>query len=160
MSTPAVLFASMVKLMILCLTTFWVTSFTVSRFVVFYEAYSNALRVVRDEEWVRGQCSDPLFYSNLKQHSDLCLTVQINFERSPFLVGLNAVADTAYLCGRRSCADVLADIANGGWPVILTCGLFSLLAPTAVVHVFKHLVAGERRLAGDLPHHHHYNKLL
>ena len=45
-TTPAVLFASMVKLMIICLTTFWVTSFTVSRFVVFYEAYSNALRVV------------------------------------------------------------------------------------------------------------------
>ena len=148
MSTPAMIFASMLKLMIICLTTFWIVSFSVGRFFVFYEAYTTALRLVRDEAWIREQCSDPLFYSNLKQHSDLCQSVQINFERSPVLVALNAVSETAYLCGRYSCAENLAAISRGGWPVIVSVGFFSLLAPALLMQVMRVLMSSGR----DSPH--------
>ena len=151
MSTPAMIFASMLKLMIICLTTFWIVSFLVGRFFVFYEAYTSALRVVRDEAWIREQCSDPLFYSNLKQHSDLCQSVQINFERSPVLVALNAVSETAYLCGRFSCVENLTAISRGGWPVILSVGLFSLLAPALLVQVMRVLMSSSGGGNNHLP---------
>ena len=141
MSTPAMIFSSVLKLMIICLTTFWIVSFSVGRFFIFHEAYTSAIRVVRDEAWIRTQCSDPQFYSNLKQHSDLCLSVQINFERNPFLVALNAVSETAYLCGRYSCAENLAAISRGGWPVILSVGFISLLAPTILMQCMRLLMS-------------------
>jgi hypothetical protein len=153
--------ASMIKLIIVCLTTFWIVSFSMGRFFVFYEAYTSALRLVRDEAWIRTQCADPQFYSNLKQHSDLCQSVQINFERSPLLVALNAVSETAHLCGRYSCTDNLAAISRGGWPLILSVGFFSLLAPTLLVQVMRLLMSS--RGGSDLPlnyHQHHAGKFL
>jgi hypothetical protein len=148
MTTPSIMLASMLKLMIICLTTFWIVSFSVGRFFVFYEAYTSALRLVRDEAWIRAQCSDPQFYSNLKQHSDLCQSVQINFERSPLLVALNAVSETAFLCGRFSCTENLAAISRGGWPVIALVGLISLLAPTLLVQAMRLLMSSR---GGELP---------
>jgi hypothetical protein len=150
--------ASMIKLMIICLTTFWIVSFSMGRFFVFYEAYTSALRLVRDEAWIRTQCADPQFYSNLKQHSDLCQSVQINFERSPLLVALNAVSETAHLCGRYSCTDNLAAISRGGWPLILSVGFFSLLAPTLLVQVMRLLMSS--RGGSDLPLNYHQGKYL
>jgi hypothetical protein len=149
------IFASMLKLMIICLTTFWIVSFSVGRFFVFYEAYTSALRLIRDEAWIRSQCSDPQFYSNLKQHSDLCQSVQINFERSPVLVALNAVSETAYLCGRYSCVENLAAISRGGWPVILSVGFMSLLAPTLLVQIMRVLMASNK---SELPTNYHNGK--
>jgi hypothetical protein len=157
MSTPAMMLASMLKLMIICMTTFWIVSFSVGRFFVFYEAYTSALRVVRDEAWIRAQCADPQFYSNLKQHSDLCQSVQINFERSPLLVALNAVSETAHLCGRYSCTENLMVISRGGWPVILSVGFFSLLAPTLLVQVMRLLMSSK---VSDLPTSYHAGKFL
>jgi hypothetical protein len=157
MSTPAMMLASMLKLMIICMTTFWIVSFSVGRFFVFYEAYTSALRVVRDEAWIRAQCADPQFYSNLKQHSDLCQSVQINFERSPLLVALNAVSETAHLCGRYSCTDNLMAISRGGWPVILSVGFISLLAPTLLVQVMRLLMSSK---VSDLPTSYHAGKFL
>lgn len=145
----------MLKLMIICLTTFWIVSFSVGRFFVFYEAYTSALRLIRDEAWIRSQCSDPQFYSNLKQHSDLCQSVQINFERSPVLVALNAVSETAYLCGRYSCVENLAAISRGGWPVILSVGFMSLLAPTLLVQIMRVLMASNK---SELPTNYHNGK--
>ncbi len=138
--------ASMLKLMIICLTTFWIVSFSMGRFFVFYEAYTSALRTIRDEAWIRTQCDDPQFYSNLKQHSDLCQSVQINFERSPLLVALNAVSETAHLCGRYSCTENLVAISKGGWPVILCVGLVSLLTPTLLVQVMRLLMTSRSEL--------------
>jgi hypothetical protein len=157
MSTPAMMLASMLKLMIICMTTFWIVSFSVGRFFVFYEAYTSALRLIRDEAWIRTQCSDPQFYSNLKQHSDLCQSVQINFERSPLLVALNAVSETAHLCGRYSCTENLVSITRGGWPVILSVGFISLLAPTLLVQVMRLLMSSR---ASDLPTSYHAGKFL
>ncbi len=150
--------ASMLKLMIICMTTFWIVSFSVGRFFVFYEAYTSALRLIRDEAWIRTQCSDPQFYSNLKQHSDLCQSVQINFERSPLLVALNAVSETAHICGRYSCTENLIAITRGGWPVILSVGFISLIAPTLLVQVMRLLMSTR---ASDLPtSYHHAGKFL
>ena len=91
MATPAMVAASMTKLMVVALTVFWIISFSIGRIFIFYEAYTSVIRVHKEEKWLRLQCGDPNFYTNMRQHTDVCANVQRNFERIPFLVGLNAV---------------------------------------------------------------------
>jgi hypothetical protein len=69
MSTPAMVAASMIKLMVVCLGVFWIVSFSVGRIFIFYEAYTSFLSVLKDEAWLRIQCASPEFYSNMRQHT-------------------------------------------------------------------------------------------
>jgi hypothetical protein len=132
--------ASMLKLMVVALSVFWIISFSIGRIFIFYEAYTSVLRVHKEEGWLRIQCGDPNFYTNMRQHTDLCASVQRNCERIPFLVGLNAVAETAHLCGRYSCADAIIYISNGGWPVLLTVAIVCVFAPMLLMKVGRLVV--------------------
>ena len=147
MSTPAMIVASMLKIMIICLGVFWVVSFSVGRIFIFYESYTSFLAVLKDEEWLRVQCALPEFYTNMRQHTELCSTVMFNAARSPLLIALNDVAGTAHLCGRNSCADVLVTLSNAGWPVIVTVVALLLVAPVIILRIARMLVL--------VPHHHH-----
>ena len=143
MSTPAMVAASVIKLMVISIGVFWVVSFGVSRVFVFYEAYTEFQNVLKNEAWLRTQCIDSDFYSNLRQHTELCDGVLRNSERSPFLIALNAVAETANLCGRYTCMEALS---NAGWPVIFAGVVTVLFAPTVLVRVVQGVVMG-----GQLP---------
>jgi hypothetical protein len=140
MATPAMVFACLIKLMVISVGVFWAVSFGVSRLFVFYEAYSAFLRVLKDEEWLRVQCALPEFYSNLRQHTDLCNNVRLNAERSPLLIALNEVANTAHLCGRYTCAEALAALSGAGWPALLGLAAVLLLAPSLVVRIARAVV--------------------
>ena len=140
MSTPVKMVASMLKIMVVALGVFWIVSFTVGRLFVFYETYTETMRLLKDETWLRGQCADPSFYSNIRQHADLCTAVQRNFERGAILVALNAVANTAHLCGRQSCADAVIYISNGGWPVLVTVALVAAFGPTILAAATRMLI--------------------
>ena len=135
-------FSCLIKLMVISVGVFWVVSFGVSRLFVFYEAYSAFLRILKDEEWLRSQCSLPEFYSNLRQHTDLCNNVRLNAERSPLLIALNEVANTAHLCGRYSCAEAFTMLSSAGWPVLLGLVAVLLVAPSVVVRIARGVVRG------------------
>jgi len=45
------------------------------RVYAFHEAYVFEVGKRNDERWLLLQCADPDFYSNLRQHSDLCTEV-------------------------------------------------------------------------------------
>lgn len=49
------------------------------RVYVFFEAYSQFTLQRVEEEWLRQSCQDPDFYSNMRQHTDLCALVSIYF---------------------------------------------------------------------------------
>lgn len=145
MATPAMVVSCLLKLMVISVGVFWVVSFGVSRLFVFYEAYSAFLRVLKDEEWLRIQCALPEFYANLRQHTDLCNAVRLNAERSPILIALNEVANTAHLCGRRSCVDAISGV---GWPAILAMAVTLLMAPSFIIKIARGVVHGDH-----LPRH-------
>lgn len=147
MATPAMVFACLLKLMAISVGVFWVVSFGVSRLFVFYEAYSAFLRVLKDEEWLRVQCALPEFYSNMRQHTDLCNAVRLNAERSPMLIALNEVANTAHLCGRYSCTEALTMLSGAGWPAIVALVATLFVAPSLIVKVARGVVHS------DLPRH-------
>ena len=140
MSTPAMLFGSVAQFMIVTLTAFWTASFLVLRVAVFVDAWQQAVRVQQDEAWLRLQCDDPDFYSNMRQHTDLCMQVRKNAEQIPFLQALSAVANTAHLCGRYSCADAVLYMSNRGGLPVLVAGLAALLmAPGALWALWRWL---------------------
>lgn len=145
MATPGMVLASVIKLMVVSMGVFWIVSFFISRVHVFYEAYTAFLHVLQQEAWLRKQCAIPEFFSNMRQHADVCEQAQRNSERSPFLIALNAVAETGHVCGHRSCADALS---GAGWPAILALGVTVAIAPTLLVRIARCLVVGDQ-----LPRH-------
>lgn len=121
------LFGHILRFIMVALTAFWVASFLIIRLVIFIEAYSEAQRLKKDDLWLLNQCMQPEFYSKIRHHTDLCTQVQTNAERSAFLHALNAVANTAHLCGRQSCLQVIEWITNGGWPTLVWIGIALML---------------------------------
>ena len=143
MTTPAMVFSSVIKLIIISLGVFWSVSFLVSRLFIFYEAYTDYVRTLKDEQWLLLQCASPEFYTNLRTHTDLCNNVRRNAERSAFLIALNAVAQTAHLCGRYSCVESLAFLStSAGWPVLIAAVAVVLLAPAVLIKIVRGVVAG------------------
>ena len=144
MSTPAMVFASLLKLMITSVGVFWVVSFLVSRLFVFSEAYMTFIGILKDEQWLLKQCESAEFYTNLRAHTDLCNEVRRNAERSPVLFALNEGAQTSHICGRHSCTDAIAFLSSSaGWPALAAIVVTVLLAPTLLVRIVRSVVNGE-----------------
>lgn len=123
MATPAMLAGQLLRLLMLAMTAFWTSSFLLIRTVVFVEAFNEVIAIQRDEAWLLRKCSDAEFHLNLRRHTDLCDQVHRNAERNPYLYAFGAVAQTAHLCGRHSCAQVLAWLGEGGWATLIWMGL-------------------------------------
>ena len=73
-------------------TAYAVCSVALSRCVVFFEAYDEALSTQRKEDWLLEQCLNSTFYANMRMHTNVCEKVRRNAERSPMLNALDAVA--------------------------------------------------------------------
>jgi hypothetical protein len=60
---------------VICFWMLWSATFVVTRVYALHEAYVSEVGKRNDERWLLKQCGDPEFYSNLKQHSELCTEV-------------------------------------------------------------------------------------
>ena len=127
MATPAMLVGTILRVAIIFLSCFWAASFFIVRLAVFVEAFKEARQIQHDEMWMMAQCQDPQFYSHMRRHTDLCFMVQRNSERSPWLYAMNALADTAHLCGRYSCQDMIISLGDKGWPIMVWAALALVL---------------------------------
>lgn len=112
MGTPAMLFGTLARGIMVGLTAFWVTSFIVIRLVVFMEAWQDAQAARQDDAWLREQCLDPTFLSRMRPHGDPCGRAARNAQLSPLLMAMRSVAHTAHLCGHRPCMELLAESAQ------------------------------------------------
>jgi hypothetical protein len=84
------------------------------------------------------QCRKPEFYSNIRQHTDLCESVYANYRASPFLVALNAMAVNTYACGTRPCTEMLQGLfVRMGWQTVGVVVLLLLFAPNLLVCLYK-----------------------
>lgn len=149
MTTHSKVITIMIQLMIISVGVFWAVSFGFARVVVFYEAYADFQSTLRDEAWLHKQCTIPEFYSHMRRHTQTCDEVLRNAGRSPVLVALNAVAETANLCGRYTCAQSLANV---GWPVVVAGVVTVLFAPMILVRAAHGVVAGGLPRYGDERH--------
>jgi hypothetical protein len=138
MSTPVMAFTQYMKWMLMGVWLVWATTLVVSRIFIFHEAYTTHTAKVWDERWLYDQCKTPEFYSNIRQHTDLCEAVHANYRASPFLVGLNAMAVNTYACGSRPCTEVLQTLlVKMGWQMIGVVVLLALFAPNLLLILYK-----------------------
>jgi hypothetical protein len=123
------------------LLALWTSVFLFTRVFLFYEAYQTESKRKEDERWLRVRCQEPEFYSNMKQHSDLCNQVEINARRSTFLTALHTVLDSTYLCGYESCLSLAGSAASwivgAGMPFVAVVVVLLLLTPTLLYPCFR-----------------------
>lgn len=62
----------------------------VQRCIAAWDAWHEAVRLHARDAWIREQCMNDTFYTNLRVHSDACERVQIHANRTPFLHALSA----------------------------------------------------------------------
>jgi hypothetical protein len=138
MSTPAMLFMQYTKWLLVGFWSVWLTTLVVSRVFIFHEAYTSHLAKIVDEMWLTQQCNTPEFYSNIRQHTDLCETVYATSRSNAFLVALNAMAVNTYACGTASCTEVLKSIfVTLGWQTAAVVVILFIFAPNMLVFIYK-----------------------
>lgn len=142
MSTLAQAFLLHVKALFSILFYISVTGIFISRFYIFYEVYTAESVKKREDAWLRVQCKNPEFYSNLRQHTDLCTQVEQHARSWIFLTALNAMAMRNQWCGsQKSCAEYFHQLVVQGfaWPMV-ACFALALIA-------LPHIIAARAKQA-------------
>ena len=121
------------SMMLLSCTALWATAVLAIRVHLFHSFYIHHLQSVEDEKWLRVQCDDPVFFSNLKQHVSLCAQVQENAQRNPFLVALNETMQNSSMCGIVSCWDLISGVQNASLNTMLLLTLGAVLVVAVIL---------------------------
>jgi hypothetical protein len=134
MSTPGHVLAAYLRSLFLVFSALSLTGLVVSRVYIFYESYSSFSLKLKEEEWLRGRCQDADFYSNMRQHTDLCAQVETNARTSVLLHALNTVFLSAHMCGSRACMDYINDLVLKGfmWPALVVVCVFVIMIPSII----------------------------
>ena len=133
MSTPAMAFGTGLRSVLVSLWVMWCATFLVSRAFLLHDAYISESNKRVDEKWLLKKCSEPEFYSNIRQHTDLCTEVEKNARTSLFLTALNSVALQTHACGSLSCLDlVFTAFSKLGWHVALLLLALVVVAPNFI----------------------------
>jgi hypothetical protein len=132
----------------------WLVALLCDRLYQFNITYREAAAERANEDWLRENCRDPVFYSNLKSHSDLCSTVERNARRNLLFFSLNQVLAETYVCGATSCTEQAAAVV--AWyfrlstSLMLLVSAMAVLCPLVLVQLIRVVVEALRP-----PHQHH-----
>jgi hypothetical protein len=120
MSTPAMAFGIGMRNMLVSFWLVWMITFCISRIFMLHEAYISKSSKRSDEQWLLEKCKDAEFYSNIRQHTDLCTEVSNNAKSSLLLASLNRVASSTHACGNIPCLELAGSVISKlGWQVNL-----------------------------------------
>ena len=133
MSTPAMAFGVGLRNVVVSLWLIWVVTFCISRVFLFHEAYIFESNKRADERWLLSKCKDAEFYSNIRQHTDLCTEVANSARTNLLLTALNRVASQTHACGGTSCVElVYVTLSRMGWQLGLLLVVLMVVAPNFV----------------------------
>ena len=108
---------------------------SIDRLCQFHSAYLQAAATIEGERWLRVQCQDPEFFSNLKTHTDLCFTVQNNARVGSFMLALNQVTGAGRL--EMAASDIASTIRAIGWPFLAVAAAMFLICPSLIVSSWR-----------------------
>lgn len=134
MSTPAHALVAYGKALFILLSIFTAFGVFISRVYIFYEAYSLFSMQRSEESWLRAKCKDAEFYSNMRQHTDLCAQVEHRALQWLLLHALNKVFTTTHICGERPCIEYINDLVVRGiaWPAAFILCIFVVTIPSII----------------------------
>lgn len=122
-------------------TALWIVTLCCDRLYALHVVYLDTLQQIKEEEWLRKNCQDPVFYSNLRSHTDLCNQVNQNAMRSVLLFSLNQVLATTHLCGTQTCLDYargsLQWFSTLSLPFMIAIALGVVFCPVALVQTIR-----------------------
>ena len=119
--------ARVASMVLLSCVSLWVIAVVAIRVHLFHAFYIHHLQTVEDEKWLRVQCDDPVFFSNLKQHVSLCAQVQENAQRNALLVALTQTMENSSLCGVVSCWDLVMGLQHASLNTMLMLSACAIL---------------------------------
>lgn len=144
MSTPYTFLAGWIKTVVASFWFVWLSTLIVSRIYVFHQAYVSETQKRADERYLLDKCNDPEFYSNIRQHTEICTHVAENAKSSLILKALHLMSQTTYLCGDRACAEVVrTTLARLTWQAAVSLGFLALIFPNALL-AFSRLLGQKR----------------
>ena len=81
----------------------------------FYSAYQRAVMRLDDERWLLSNCRDPVFFSKMRAHTNVCIDVEAHARVGPWLFALMELSDAVHAnlqpwmsCSVYTCIVVLA----------------------------------------------------
>lgn len=107
----------------------WTAFFVFDRLYALHSILGEQRARLADEAWLRRNCADPVFFSNLRGHTDVCDQVAQNARRNVWLYTLRRVTEEASLCGARPCESYAAEAL--AWLYGLSAWLLGLCAAAA-----------------------------
>lgn len=119
---PAVRFTS---LFLLGSVVFWLVTLVCERLYSCHVTFLDEKSKLEDELWLRIQCQDPVFYSNIKGHTNICGEVERNARRNLYLFAFTETLKRTNLCGGHSCVDMLKSVLT--WFASLSLPLMALV---------------------------------
>lgn len=131
-----------------CSTILWGVTMACDRLYALHITYQEETAKLHDEAWLRVNCQDPVFYANLKSHTDICVQVERNAMKSIFLFAAKQVMHTTYLCGEESCMTQFSYVV--GWFMQLSTqfmvlvSMMALFCPIVLIQLVRVLSEGFR----------------
>lgn len=101
------------------------------------ELYSIRLDRIEKESWLRSQCADPKFYTNMRYHSNLCEEVEATARIGAFWYAVNEVAASLPVL------DTLVALQRASWPFWVGLALLLILFPSLIIALVRAMSAPE-----------------
>jgi hypothetical protein len=146
MSTIAQSFLLHTKAVCTVLLYMLLLGLAISRFYIFYDVYIQENTKKNEDAWLRIQCKNPEFYSNIRQHTDLCSEVEQHAQSWIFLTALNAMFAKNQWCGtKKTCAEYVHSLLVQGvaWPLVGCFGLLMLALPYIIAAKAKNSIIAQ-----------------
>ncbi len=124
--------------------SFWMVLcvLSVNQLCHFHLIYQGTSARLQSERWLREQCEDPHFFSNMHLHSDLCFTVENNARVGAFMLSLREFTQGILLDGGGGLAWIPHRLFS--WPVLLGVALVFIFLPSLVVGSCRSLMHQRR----------------
>jgi hypothetical protein len=111
----------------------------------FVEMFNTNLKLLerkrKNDSWLQDQCKDPQFVHHMRNHIDLCETVEREALTNPYLTATQMALDGLHLCGSYSCEKLLVSLTMSlrmsiyAW--IATIGGLLVILPLCVLPLYR-----------------------
>jgi hypothetical protein len=102
-------------------------AFAVQKLCVLHSAYQLQQERIEKEAWLRAQCAQPHFYTNMRHHSNLCEEVEATARIGALWHAVQEVA------GSVPPADAVALVQRLSWPVMAAAAFTCLFFPSLLI---------------------------
>jgi hypothetical protein len=135
----------------------WAAALLVGRVYAFHDAYQTIVAHLERGGELRARCLSPAFVALLHDHPAVCAAALHEADVNPWLKALHEALNAPTLCGRDTCADLLAQLAGrGGWTAAGCALLAALLAPQLLLLLARRGAPPLEPVSAMFPYHHRH----